>query len=79
MPDGRIRYYDEIDPAKNPGEMAGRRIVREWNPSTGKKRTWHETIDHNGSIRQVRPDVKFTGGKKVHYQFDKDGNYTGKW
>lgn len=47
--------------------MAGRRVVSEWNPATGQKRTWHETLDHNGMIRQVRPDVKFTGGSKVHY------------
>ncbi len=59
--------------------MAGRRVVREWDPATGAKRTWHETLDHQGNIRQVRPDVKMTGGKKVHYTFDRDGNFTGSW
>ncbi|MEK4180764.1 hypothetical protein NSQ61_14705 [Aeribacillus sp. FSL K6-1121] len=79
LPDGRIRYYGKITPASKPGEMAGRRVVREWNPTTGQKRTWHETVDHNGRIRQVRPDTKFTGGVKVHYRFDSNGNYIGKW
>ncbi|HZH62197.1 MAG TPA: citrate synthase [Metabacillus sp.] len=59
--------------------MAGRRVVREWNLSTCLKRAWHETVDHKGLIRQVRPDVKFTGGTKVHYRFDNSGNYIGKW
>jgi len=79
LSDGRIRYYGEITPPSKAGEMAGRRVVREWNPATGLKRTWHETLDHNRMIRQVRPDVKFTGGSKVHYQFDGSGNYIGKW
>ncbi len=30
LQNGRIRYFDEIDAAKTPGEMAGRRVVREW-------------------------------------------------
>ena len=68
-----------MTPASKPGEMVGRRVVREWNPETGNKRTWHETIDQNGSIRKVRPDTKFTGGNKVHYRFDSNGNYIGKW
>ena len=79
LADGRIRYKGDITPASKPGEMVGMRKVREWDPSTGKKRTWMETVDHNGKIRQVRPDEKFTGGKKKHYRFDKDGNYTGSW
>ncbi|HZG60674.1 MAG TPA: RHS repeat-associated core domain-containing protein [Anoxybacillus sp.] len=79
LPDERIRYYGKITPASKPGEMAGRRVVREWNPTTGQKRTWHETVDHNGRIIQVRPDTKFTGGVKVHYRFDSNGNYIGKW
>lgn len=79
LPDGRIRYYGDVQASTKPGEMAGRRVVREWNPETGAKRTWHETIDHEGRVRQVRPDEKLTGDKKVHYRFDRDGNYIGKW
>ncbi len=74
---GRTRYYGETIPANKSGEMAGRRTVREWDPSTGNKRTWHETLDHNGNVRQVRPE--FNNGTKTHYTFDKNGNFTGSW
>ncbi|BFH31887.1 polymorphic toxin-type HINT domain-containing protein [Paenibacillus melissococcoides] len=79
LPDGRIRYYGEVMPAKKLGEMIGRRLVREWSPQTNNKRTWHETLDQSGNIRQVRPDTKFTGGNKVHYRFDNNRNYIGQW
>ena len=71
--------YEELKPARTQGEMAGARHVREWDPYTGYKQDWYETLDNNGNIRQVRPDPKITGGKKVHYMFDTDGNYTGNW
>ncbi|MGW7275473.1 RHS repeat-associated core domain-containing protein [Streptomyces sp. NPDC054864] len=74
---GRYRFYGEVSPARNPGEMIGRRLVREWDPATGAKRIWHETLDSNGKVRIVRPDVSVTGGLKVHYQFDRNGNFTG--
>ena len=32
---GRIRYYGDITKASKSGEMAGRRVVREWNPASG--------------------------------------------
>jgi hypothetical protein len=76
LENGRVRYYGNVDPARTPGEMAGRRLVREWDPSTNATRTWHETVDHAGSVRQVRPE---TGGPKVHYRFDANGNYIGSW
>lgn len=57
------------------GEMAGRRRVREWNPQTGHKRTWHETLDHEGNIRIVRPQKN--GESKIHYLFDSNGNFAG--
>ncbi|MER5645593.1 polymorphic toxin-type HINT domain-containing protein [Streptosporangium sp. NPDC002524] len=76
LSDGRYRYYDPITPPQKPGEMAGRRRVREWNPASNEKRTWHETVAHDGQVRQVRPE---TGGPKVHYTFDKCGKYTGSW
>ena len=62
LPDGRIRYYGELREARTPGQMAGMRPVREWNPETGQKRTWMETIDHNGNVRQVRPQESITNG-----------------
>jgi hypothetical protein len=71
---GRFRFYGELDPADVPGEMLGRIKVREWDPLTGNKRTWFETIDSQGTTRIVRPE---TGGPKVHYIFDAEGNYVG--
>ena len=76
LPDGRIRYYGNVKSANKPGEMVGARRVREWCPDSGGKRTWMETVDHSGRIRQVRPE---TGGPKVHYKFDSNGKYIGKW
>lgn len=75
LPDGRIRYYGEIRSARNPGEMVGRRMVREWDPKTGQYRTWHETVDANGQVRIVRPVV--TDGPKQYYYFDENGDYVG--
>ena len=79
LENGRFRFYEEIKPARTNGEMAGARHVREWDPYSGLKRDWYETIDHNGNIRQVRPDPNITGGVKVHYMFDPEGKYIGKW
>ncbi len=79
LENGRFRFYEEIKPARTNGEMAGARHIREWNPYSGLKRDWYETIDHNGNIRQVRPDPNITGGVKVHYMFDFEGKYIGKW
>ena len=74
LPDGRMRFYGETTAAKTPGEMAGARLVREWDPTSGVQRTWYETLDQEGNIRIVRPE---TGGPKVHYTFGPDGSYTG--
>ncbi len=72
LENGRYRFYGELKPAGTTGEMAGARLVREWNPTTGATRTWYETLDQQGVIRSVRPEV---GGPKVHYIFDAQGNY----
>ena len=58
------------------GEISGRRLVREWNPETGLKRSWHETIDNFGRIRQVRQQNVLN---KTHYRFNEGGDYIGKW
>lgn len=79
LSNGRFRFYEELKLARTKGEMAGARHVREWDSYTGYKRDWYETLDHNGNIRQVRPDPNITGGVKVHYMFDVDGNYIGNW
>ncbi len=75
LQNGKYRFYGEYSSAKTHGEMAGRRIVREWNYKSGAKRTWHETVDHNGRVRQVRPEMN--NGVKTHYTFDKNGNFMG--
>ena len=77
LQNGKNRYYGNVSTANKPGEMAGRRTVREWDPATGNKRTWHETVDHNGNVRIVRPQR--SNNTKTHYQFDANGNYTGKF
>ncbi|RNG24142.1 citrate synthase [Streptomyces botrytidirepellens] len=59
--------------------MIGRRLVREWDPSTDTTRIWHETLDHDRKVRIVRPDISFTDGKKVHYMFDGNGKLTNTW
>lgn len=76
LADGRIRYYEHVHLSRTPGEMAGRRLVKEWNPISGRDRTWHETVDHTGRVRQVRVE---NGAPKIHHRFDKDGGYTGAW
>ncbi len=75
LSNGRIRYYDPIKLADKPGLMAGTRRVREWDPLTNKKRTWFETLDHNGKVRRVRPqrDDKI----KNHHVFGENGQYEG--
>jgi hypothetical protein len=74
LQNGRIRYFGDVSKATKPGEMMGRRVVREWNPATNSTRTWMETLDHAGRVRIVRPE---TGGPKIHYMFDAAGTFTG--
>lgn len=77
LENGRVRFYGKLKLARTKGEMVGARYVREWNPDTGYKRDWYETLDHNGNVRQIRPNTNITDGIKVHYVFDADGNYMG--
>ena len=79
LENGRCRFYEKLKPARTQGEMAGARHVREWDPYTGQKRDWYETLDHSGNIRQVRQDPNLTEGIKVHHMFDADGKYIGSW
>jgi RHS repeat-associated protein len=72
---GRYRFYDDIKKASKDGEMKGRRRVREWDPETGRTRTWHETVDGEGRVRRVRPQ---SGSTKTHYNFNKNGDYINK-
>jgi len=75
LQNNKIRYYGELKAPMKEGEMIGRRRVREWDPETSLKRTWHETLDGSNNIRIVRPESN--NGIKNHYVFDSDGNFTG--
>lgn len=75
LADGRIRYYGELTPAAKPGDMAGARLVREWSPAADRYRTWYETLDHAGRVRQVHPYQPYS---EHHYWFDEFGNYGGR-
>ena len=71
---GRIRYYGKTK--LNRGNANSFRMVREWDPATGRKRTWFETLNPSGGVIQVRPVL---GSTKTHYLFDGSGKYLGKW
>lgn len=73
----RIRYYGPIQPAKDAGELSGRRYVHEFDTMTGCTRGWHETLDRMGNVRQIRPERR--DGMVRHYQFDSNGRYIGSW
>jgi hypothetical protein len=74
LENGHRRYYGELRPSRTPGEIAGQRTVREWDPATGAQRTWLQTLDHQGRVRIVRPE---SGGPRTPYYFDADGSYGG--
>ncbi len=74
LQNGRIRYFGELTPAGKPGTIVGRRKVYEWDPSTGNTRTWMDNLDAQGRSRIIRPE---TGGPKVHFQYDENGNFIG--
>lgn len=73
---GRYRFYGELRPASTPGEMAGARLVREWDPASGATRTWMETLDQAGTVRSVAPKPPIY--EQNHFIFDAAGNYVGR-
>ncbi len=75
LANGRYRYYGQAK--LNIGDANSFRMVREWNPATGGKRTWFETLNPNGGVIQVRPELG--SGIKTHYLFNGSGGYLGKW
>ncbi|WP_226887650.1 hypothetical protein [Pectobacterium aquaticum] len=76
LENGRYRFYGDIKPSRTPGEMQGAKLVREWDPATGNKRTWYETVDHSGNVRSVAP--KPVTHDKNHHIFDANGKYMGR-
>ena len=76
LANGKIRYYEKAKPANNPAEHRKEtRLVIEYNPETGQKRAWLETVDSDNKVRMVRPEKN--NNTKTHYEFDKDGKYIG--
>ena len=73
---GRYRFYGDIKPSRTLREMQGARLVREWDPTTGNKRTWYETVEHSGRVRSVAP--KPVMHEKNHHIFDSNGEYMGR-
>ena len=76
LTNGKIRYYEKAKPANNPAEHRKEtRLVIKYNPETGQKRAWLETIDSDKKVRMVRPEKN--NNTKTHYEFDKNGKYIG--
>ena len=76
LTNGKIRYYEKAKPANNPAEHRKEtRLVIKYNPETGQKRAWLETIDSDNKVRMVRPEKN--NNTKTHYEFDKNGKYIG--
>lgn len=40
LENSKCRFYGDVKAAANKGEMAGARLVREWDPATVATRTW---------------------------------------
>ncbi|BDR55742.1 RHS repeat-associated core domain-containing protein [Xylocopilactobacillus apis] len=76
LENGRYRFYGNIKPSRTYGEMQGARLVREWDPATGNRRTWYKTVDHSGRVRSVAP--KPVVHEKNHHIFDSNGEYMGR-
>lgn len=68
---GVVRSYKKFTPARQDGEIAGARYVRETGPRGS--RGWMEAYDHNGRVRIVHPK----SGDFKHYRFGPDGDYLG--
>jgi hypothetical protein len=66
-PDSVQQLSEQLRTAQSLGAEASDSVVREWDPVTGNKRTWLETVDGSGRVRIVRPQRP---GPKVHYMFD---------
>ena len=66
LPDGRVRYYEPLREAKNPGYTKGNRRVVEHNPQDGTIRAWEESYNHTGRVIRVHP--KTINGQKLESQ-----------
>ena len=68
LDDGRIRYYSSEKIAKKIGNTRGASRVTEYNPKTGRVRSWHENYMQNGKVNRVHPkDIDGQRVKSLHY------------
>lgn len=70
--DGRIRYYDAERLSNKAGPTRGQSYVTEFNPNTGRVRSWCECYDHQGKVNRIHP--KMIDGQTVfgqHYPLTK--------
>ena len=57
LSDGRIRYYGAETPARRPGLTRGASYVTEYDPGTGRVRSWMESYNHAGDVTRVHPKM----------------------
>lgn len=57
LPDVRVRYYEAERPAKTSGPSRGSSYVTEYDPATGRVRSWNEFYDQEGNVNRVRPKM----------------------
>jgi RHS repeat-associated protein len=57
LPDGRIRYYEAETLASKPGPTRGAAYTTEWDPATGRVRSWMESYNHAGEVTRVHPKM----------------------
>ncbi len=68
FPDGRIRYYGAEVTARRIGTTRGASYVTEYNPETGRVRSWMESYNYMGDV--IRIHLKMIDGQLVivrHY------------
>jgi len=66
LPDRRVRYYEHERPAKTPGPTRGNARTTEYDPKTGRVRSWEESYNHNGEVTRVHP--KSINGQQLKAQ-----------
>lgn len=55
LPDGKIRYYGPVRKSSKSGPTSGSSFVTEFDPSSGKIRSWNECYDQSGNVNRIHP------------------------
>lgn len=72
LPDSRVRYYQKEREARFKGNTRGNARAVEYDPKTGRSRSWEESRNHKGEVIRVHP--KTINGQTVdstHYPLTK--------